>query len=355
MGDAGARFDALRNAEFDAFRPAYASWGLRVAAAFLDGAIYTGAAFLLAIRVPPLSPLVGAAIWPSSSGLAPAQPWNTGWWIVVVVVIGVMEALLGASPGKLVVGIAVVGERDARPIGIVRTVARRLAHLFDTLLLIGYVRPLWNAKRQTFADSIVGTVVLRTRQPRQHRWFARGRDVASDPGPPLLWEAPTLPRWRPRATTAAAIVCVLGIGFSVGTTSDERVMSSDSTCSMTGSDDGPFGLTGGSMSRWAVHQTQTRLFVPRTEIRYGGWGATWTWSRTPPTSATVALRVVLQLPDGSSNEFTFDVADRAAHIASIDPSSDDTDLLGQPLSWSQTMIVDGQESAVCRGSITAES
>jgi len=337
---------------FGGMRPAYASWGRRVVAAFLDGGIVTGAAFVLSSSVPNLGPLLGAAFVSNQAGLAPIEPWGTGGWIVgVVVLIGLMEALIGSSPGKLVVGIAIVRELDARPIGILWTVLRRLAHVVDALLLVGYARPLWDSKRRTFADSIAGTLVLATRRPRAHRWFARSSDDADDPGPPLVWESPSAPRWRPAATTAAAVVCVLGLGFSAGFTSDERTVSSDSSCSMLTPDGGGSGLTGGSLTRWVVHQDVTRLFVSRNQVATGGWSAEWTWSRTPPESADLVLRIAFVLEDGSSSSFDSAVPDRAAHSATIDLTSSDAELLSRPLTWSQTMVVNGDESTACSGSL----
>ncbi len=38
---------------------------------------------------------------------------------------------------------------------------RAILHILDALpCLIGYLWPLWDSKRQTFADKIMGTVVI---------------------------------------------------------------------------------------------------------------------------------------------------------------------------------------------------
>ncbi|HEX9258141.1 MAG TPA: RDD family protein [Acidimicrobiales bacterium] len=67
---------------------------------------------------------------------------------------------LGASPGKKVTGLRVVGEQTGQPIGGGMGIVRHLAHFLDGLCCyIGYLWPLWDAKRQTFADKVMKTVV----------------------------------------------------------------------------------------------------------------------------------------------------------------------------------------------------
>ncbi|HKR51832.1 MAG TPA: hypothetical protein VJT72_20070 [Pseudonocardiaceae bacterium] len=46
-----------------------------------------------------------------------------------------------------------------QPVGSGRALARQLCHSLE--FVIGYLQPLWDDKRQTFADKIVGTVVIR--------------------------------------------------------------------------------------------------------------------------------------------------------------------------------------------------
>ncbi|MDQ1647203.1 MAG: hypothetical protein QOJ50_3387, partial [Cryptosporangiaceae bacterium] len=48
------------------------------------------------------------------------------------------------------------------PIGIGRTIRRDFAHIVDCFPWgIGVLWPLWDAKRQTFADKIMNTVVVK--------------------------------------------------------------------------------------------------------------------------------------------------------------------------------------------------
>ena len=67
----------------------------------------------------------------------------------------------GYSIGKGLLGIKLIGERSGEPIGAGMAFLRYLCHIVDALpLYLGYLWPLWDAKRQTFADKIMHTVVL---------------------------------------------------------------------------------------------------------------------------------------------------------------------------------------------------
>ena len=54
----------------------------------------------------------------------------------------------------------VVSETTGQPVGFGMSVVRQLAHILDSFCLVGYLFPLWDAKRQTFADKIMTTVCL---------------------------------------------------------------------------------------------------------------------------------------------------------------------------------------------------
>ena len=54
----------------------------------------------------------------------------------------------------------VVSERTGQPIGFGMSVVRQIAHLLDAIFFIGFVLPLFTAKRQTIADMVMGTVCL---------------------------------------------------------------------------------------------------------------------------------------------------------------------------------------------------
>lgn len=81
-----------------------------------------------------------------------------------------LQAFTGATPGKAALGIRVVGETSGRPVGVPRTVVRWLAHLLDAILFLGYLRPLWHVRRQTFADTLLGTIVVRAAPDHFGAW-----------------------------------------------------------------------------------------------------------------------------------------------------------------------------------------
>jgi uncharacterized RDD family membrane protein YckC len=56
---------------------------------------------------------------------------------------------------------------EGRSIGGGLSFVRQLAHILDGICYIGYLWPLWDARKQTFADKIMGTVVVNASQPQQ--------------------------------------------------------------------------------------------------------------------------------------------------------------------------------------------
>ena len=68
----------------------------------------------------------------------------------------------GQSWGKKALGIRLVSEETGQPIGAANSFLRDLAHLLDAIpCLVGYLWPLWDQKKQTFADKIVKTIVVK--------------------------------------------------------------------------------------------------------------------------------------------------------------------------------------------------
>jgi uncharacterized RDD family membrane protein YckC len=73
----------------------------------------------------------------------------------------VRQGRRGASIGKACLYLMVVDEEAGRPIGTPRTFVRAIAHLLDGLVFyLGYLWPLFDRRRQTFADKLMQTVVL---------------------------------------------------------------------------------------------------------------------------------------------------------------------------------------------------
>jgi uncharacterized RDD family membrane protein YckC len=73
----------------------------------------------------------------------------------------VKQGNTGQTIGKKIVGLKVLKEETGQPIGPGMSVVRYLAHIVDSLICyIGWLFPLWDAKKQTIADKIMGTVVV---------------------------------------------------------------------------------------------------------------------------------------------------------------------------------------------------
>ncbi len=73
----------------------------------------------------------------------------------------IRQGTTGQTVGKKAMDIAVLGPSN-EPIGAGLTFARQLAHILDGLpCFLGYLWPLWDAEKRTFADMIMNTRVHR--------------------------------------------------------------------------------------------------------------------------------------------------------------------------------------------------
>ncbi|MEU5426610.1 RDD family protein [Streptomyces olivoreticuli] len=165
-------------------RPPLAGWGSRVGASLLDGLI--GGLIPMVLFVVGLVMMVSAAkdttcdSYSSSSAYqrtCTVDSVDTGAMTtgVIMFLIGAVAALViglvmlykqgktGQTWGKKIVGIAVLRERDGMPTGFGMAFVRNLCHIADGFFYLGYLWPLWDEKKQTFADKIVSTVVVRTK------------------------------------------------------------------------------------------------------------------------------------------------------------------------------------------------
>jgi uncharacterized RDD family membrane protein YckC len=144
--------------------PRYAPWGKRVVASLIDSVPNLLGTLLLSLGyVMLLVDLVaqqGQALTLSDLGAAPT--------VLVIGLIILLAALgwqiynrwivagrTGQSLGKRVARIALVSEDSGRPIGSVNAFLRDLVHILDGFAYVGYLWPLWDERRQTFADKIV--------------------------------------------------------------------------------------------------------------------------------------------------------------------------------------------------------
>lgn len=74
----------------------------------------------------------------------------------------IRQGSTGQSVGKQVMKLRLLREADGQTVGAGSCFVRQLAHLLDFLSCgVGLLWPLWDSKRQTFADKIMHTLVVR--------------------------------------------------------------------------------------------------------------------------------------------------------------------------------------------------
>ncbi|HZE17818.1 MAG TPA: RDD family protein, partial [Mycobacterium sp.] len=128
--------------------------------------------------------LPGVAVVATMALAGLALPTRSVWWWVCCGVGGVailciaadrllLPTVIGWSLGRGLCGIAVV-RRDGAPVGPWWLLLRDLAHLLDTAsVLVGWLWPLWDSRRRTYADLLVRTEVRPVEQPPQPRRVRR--------------------------------------------------------------------------------------------------------------------------------------------------------------------------------------
>jgi uncharacterized RDD family membrane protein YckC len=161
--------------------PPLASWGARFGALLLD--------WLTVMLVPSGLVMAGyvqislkiADRWKACDDAhiprdACPAPKTSGGSLTLIAIGGVLslaaflflvyrEGKTGQTPGKRIVGIRLLREADGAALGFGLAFGRRLLHVLDGLpCYLGYLWPLWDSRKQTFADKMVHTVVIRDPQ-----------------------------------------------------------------------------------------------------------------------------------------------------------------------------------------------
>lgn len=129
-----------------------ADWGIRALSYLID---WIAPTFVLAILVglaTAVSETLGNAVYVVGVvGLIAFGVWNSGY----------RQGTTGQSIGKGVVGTKLISQSSGQPIGFGLAVVRQLAHILDGIpCYLGYLWPLWDDRKQTFADKIMSTVVV---------------------------------------------------------------------------------------------------------------------------------------------------------------------------------------------------
>jgi Mce-associated membrane protein len=165
-------------------REALAPWHSRVGAFAVDAA--AGLAVILTMAV-----------------VLRTVPAQSVWWWLSISVLGIvtllvlanrllLPAITGWSLGRALAGVAVTRPTGDAP-GPWTLLLRDIAHLLDTASVVGWLWPLWDSRRRTFADMLLRTEVRR-RPP--------------DASPPPIR------RWSAAAVLSAAALCLAGAAMS---------------------------------------------------------------------------------------------------------------------------------------------
>jgi Mce-associated membrane protein len=297
----------------------YARWSRRVVGALLDEGLLAGVTWL-ALGEEGRAPWLSIPV-PDQDGQV---PWTQSWWVVAAVaVVLLLQAWTGWSPGKLVVGIAVVRDRDLRPAGLLRTLVRWPLHILDSILFIGLLRPLWHRERRTFADSIVGTVVVR----RRPVGLGREREYV--------------------LTASALVLCLAGTGLTTTWAS----WNGDTVRVAAPCDPQPPSGTSGDVARLAATQimgvevraVERRLWTRRITDRQRNYWAEWTWNATTVPRGDLALELTVTGPSGRSVSGRTGIAGRSNEATTTTATAVGT---GTDLLTAQVSIDDGAATSL---------
>jgi uncharacterized RDD family membrane protein YckC len=76
--------------------------------------------------------------------------------------LGYFNGAVGQTIGKKTVGLKVVRQDNGQLIGGGMGIVRMICHFLDGICFVGYLFPLWDPMKQTFADKIMNTVVVKS-------------------------------------------------------------------------------------------------------------------------------------------------------------------------------------------------
>jgi uncharacterized RDD family membrane protein YckC len=156
----------------------FASWLSRVGAYVIDS--FAGAIVGLPAWVGEIMLFAHATTTTDSNGVDHVHVHQTAVTLTLIAIgsltslaffvwnVCLRQGRTGASIGKSVLGLRLVN-KDLQPIGGGLSFLRNLLHVVDALpCCVGYLWPIWDSQRQTFADKIMGTIVINasTVQPR---------------------------------------------------------------------------------------------------------------------------------------------------------------------------------------------
>jgi len=137
-------------------RERYSPWHVRALSGLIDHGLPTVLFFLF--YIPFSNGRIGSVTAPSVpvmltviAGCIAFQVYNSVF----------RQGRTGQSLGKTVAKTKLIDERTAQVLGVGRAFGRLCAHFLDSAICyVGWLFPVWDGKRQTLADKIVGSVVM---------------------------------------------------------------------------------------------------------------------------------------------------------------------------------------------------
>jgi uncharacterized RDD family membrane protein YckC len=149
-----------------------ASWGRRAAGFAIDAAPGILAVIALAMGYLLLLAAIAGDDASSATGRLPPHGRAAAIWLAVggaLLLVMLAWAIpnrwlaggrTGRSLGRRVMGHRLLSEQTGEPIGAGNAFLRDLLHCIDLVSVVGFLWPLWDERRQTFADMIAQTVVV---------------------------------------------------------------------------------------------------------------------------------------------------------------------------------------------------
>jgi uncharacterized RDD family membrane protein YckC len=151
--------------------PAYASWAIRLGGYLIDAVIFAVVQGILG-AVFRHSNTLEVRLTMTANGTVRHNNFSIVAIIITEVLMVLYATILIGGPkgqtiGMMVVGIRAVREDTMGVVGPSKAFGRALVSLvFGLTVIVGFIDllfPLWDRKRQTLHDKVVGTVVLRVR------------------------------------------------------------------------------------------------------------------------------------------------------------------------------------------------
>jgi uncharacterized RDD family membrane protein YckC len=155
-----------------------AGFGSRLGALLLDGLLYGLLALLFYIPaiVIGISAFDGCTFndatdeilcppgVPAGGTIAAAIALAVAGWLIVAFIYLRALGKTGQTWGRRIVGIKVVRETSGEPIGFGRALGRQLfAGVFSSAIFyLGYLWMIWDDKKQTWHDKVVGSIVIKS-------------------------------------------------------------------------------------------------------------------------------------------------------------------------------------------------